>query len=130
MIREEKGEKLTVPNLREVHSTSQTYRWTPRCFLEAILPEQKILKNEKGGSKKEPPFFLPQGRGGPPIAWPELRQIIAERGEHHVVDSLRPDARCARPTTLRNVGVLEAPPNSALRTLVHLMPKANGPFLN
>src|SRR5437899_713129 len=64
---------------------------------------------EKGSSVRSCPFIRPQGRDGPPIAWPRLRQVIAERGEHHVVDGLGRYASSTGPAALCYVRVLQAP---------------------
>src|SRR6266478_6148529 len=85
---------------------------------------------QKGQLREVLPFFRPQGRGGPPITWPELRQVIAEGGEHHVVDGLGSYACSAAPAALGDVRVLQAPANSTLRALVHFMPEPQGTFLN
>src|SRR5260370_21038369 len=84
---------------------------------------------QKGQLGEELPFFRPQGRGGPPIAWPELRQVIAERGEHHVVDGLGLNASRPGPAALGYVRGLETPTDSTLRALVPLMPEPHGTFL-
>src|SRR5258706_12845206 len=85
---------------------------------------------QKGQLGEELPFSGPQGRGGPPIAWPELRQVIAERGEPHVVDGLGLNPSRPGPAALGYVRVLETPTDSTLGALVHLMPEAQGAFLD
>src|SRR5258708_18942569 len=87
-------------------------------------------EKQKGQPGEELPFFPPPGEERSAIARPGLRQVIAEGGEDHVVDGLRLDAPRPRPAALRDVGVLETPANSTLRALVHLMPEAQGAFLD
>src|ERR1700739_5136966 len=63
-----------------------------------------------------------------------LRNIVAERSEQHVVHGLRRNAHRRRdavvtgPSGLRDVGILNAPPNSALRSGINLVPEADGAF--
>src|SRR6266851_8542353 len=87
-------------------------------------------RNKKGSSVKSCPFSVPRGGAGPPISLTGLRQVIAERGEHHVVDGLGLDASRPGPAALGYVRVLETPTDSTLRALVHLMPEPQGTFLN
>src|SRR6516165_7110326 len=70
------------------------------------------------------------------MAWPGLRQVIAEGGEHHVVNGLGTDAwsarresTAARPTVANQVRILDAPAQTTLRTLIGLVPEADGAFL-
>src|SRR5579859_5571518 len=60
---------------------------------------------------------------------PALGQVVAERGEHHVVVRVgsRPNAR---PELTIEVGVLDALAQTALRSLVEVIPVAQGAFLN
>src|SRR5438477_12391604 len=63
---------------------------------------------------------------------------MAERGEHHVVHGVRADAWASHtcsgvevvpgPAIFRQIGILQAPLQATLRTLVELMPEAKGSF--
>src|SRR6266849_2926940 len=79
-----------------------------------------------------------KGRADHCLAWPGLRQVIAERGEDHVVHGLGANTWPGHtgrgvkiipgPAHLDEVGVLHAPLHAALRALVELMPEADGAF--
>src|SRR5229473_3242434 len=73
-------------------------------------------------------LFSAQREGRNAIAWPGLRQVIAERGEHHVVDGLRCETGGTAPATLCNVRVLESPADAPFRTLVNFVPEAHCAF--
>jgi prevent-host-death family protein len=60
----------------------------PQFSLE--IPTVNEPKN-KGQLDEELPFSVPRG-GTAAIAWPGLRQVIAERGPDHVVDGVRAKA--------------------------------------
>src|SRR5437773_10557788 len=94
-------------------------------------------RNKKGQLGDELPFFRPQGRDEPHIAWPGLRQVVAERGPDHVVDGVRTNTGPCHasggievvtgPAVLGDVGVSQPPLHAALRSVVDLMPEAKGP---
>jgi hypothetical protein len=89
----------------------------------------------KGSPVKSCPFSVPRG-GTTAIAWPGLRQVIAEGGKDHVVNRLRSESDGSRrvvvpaPSVLHKVGVLDAPPQTALRSLINLVPEADRAFLD
>src|SRR5438445_6794110 len=64
----------------------------------------------------------------------KLWNVVAERGEQHVVHGLGRNAHCrrdavvARPPGLGDVGVLDAPTHSALRSGIDLVPEADSAF--
>ncbi len=92
--------------------------------------EERECKKKRAARVRSCPFSRRHGRDGPPIAGPRLRQVIAERGPHHVVDGLGSDARSAGPAGLGYVGVLDAPAHATLRTLVELVPEPESAFLD
>src|SRR2546429_7603548 len=83
-------------------------------------------------------LFPPPGEGRAAIAWPGLRQVIAERGEHHVVYGVRAKTwtghtGCevevvAGPGILRQIGGLHTPLHAALRSVVELVPEPERGF--
>src|SRR5262249_20766897 len=97
---------------------------------------------EHSETKKAAPVdaaFFPPARGRTvPRLLPGLWEVVAERGEYHVVGGLRPltyaeagcgqSSRCRagagivpRPGILRDVGILNAPLDTALRPIVDLV---------
>src|SRR5260370_11962547 len=69
----------------------------------------------------------------------DLRNVVAERGEDHVVDALWRDrgrrrsgwsASGSRPSRLGYIGVLHSELEAALGTLVELVPEAERAFLD
>src|SRR5260370_26007488 len=69
----------------------------------------------------------------------DLRNVVAERGEDHVVDALWRDrgrrrsgwsASGSRPSRLGYIGVLHSELEAALRTLVELVPETDSAFLD
>src|SRR6266851_6855438 len=63
----------------------------PKAHLMKGLKAREELINKKGSSGEELPFSAP-GERRSAIACSELRQVIAERGPDHVVDSVRTNA--------------------------------------
>src|SRR5271170_2405786 len=64
-----------------------------------------------------------------------LRNVVAERGVDHVVSGLRRETRrgatvIARPAQSSDIGILHAPAESALRSLVNLVPETKSCFPN
>src|SRR5258708_35716986 len=97
------------------------------------------IKAAKAAPSKAPPSSCPK-KGASSITL-GLWNVIAERGEDHVVVSLGADANwyrgrrsfgnaIARPGVLGDVGVLHAELEAALRTLVELVPEAERAFLD
>src|SRR5690349_25176158 len=96
------------------------------CALSAAFPT--VSHPTKGQPSGELPCH--------PTVPTRLGDVVAERRPHHVVDSLGPYPRrrsnpvIPRPTALGQIGILEAPPKPALRSLVELVPETKGGFLN
>src|ERR1700685_3703655 len=71
--------------------------------------------------------------GRPAIVRFDLRQVITERREDHIVDSvwLRRNARCttrAGPSVANDVGVLRPPLDAALLSCVNAIPESQRAF--
>src|SRR6266478_471540 len=95
---------------------------------------------ERGNKKKGGPFpgrlIRSLGYGANRFTF-DLRNVIAQRGEDHVVDSLWRDrgptgchASGSGPSRLGYVGVLHAELKAAFRSLVELVPEAESAFLD
>src|SRR5262249_13342559 len=98
------------------------------------------MENGKGSAGWRCPFVRPPVGGRLPRLLPGLGEVVAERGEHHVFDALGAVANSetcgrqgsrgrvgagvvSRPSILRKVGVLNAPLETALRSVVELVPE-------
>src|SRR5581483_8276850 len=57
----------------------------------------------------------------------QLRDVVTERGEKHVVDPMRRTA-IAHPRVANHVGVLRAELQSSVRPLVNAIPESDGAF--
>src|SRR5215468_4421059 len=84
-----------------------------------------FFTNQKSEGRR-PAWRRPWFRLSPSI--PRSGNVVAERGEQHVVDGLGRDAVRTRPSGLRQIGILQTPPESALRPLVHLVPETEAAF--
>src|SRR5882724_3669144 len=90
------------------------------------------LKN-KGDALWAPPLPSSPGEGRSRLPF-KLWNVVAERGEQHVVHGLGRNAHCrrdavvARPPGLGDVGVLDTPTHSALRPGIDLVPEADSAF--
>src|SRR6266849_225963 len=122
-----------------IESGGRRIRRGPKAPQMRDLAVSEEEAKKKGQLGEELPFSAPRGRDGPHIAWPGLRQVIAERSEQHVVDGVRAKARpgsgvtgvvVPRPGILRQIRVLHTPLHAALRTVVELVPEAEGAFDN
>src|SRR5580704_4043361 len=87
----------------------------------------------KGGSLRSRPFSVLPEEAGSLLRY-RLRDVVAEGRKHHVVHSLWRDthrggyAVVARPGIPGEVGVLDAPAETALGTLVQLVPETQRAF--
>jgi hypothetical protein len=123
--------------LQSPHSFFINRKWA-RAFGQHVWIQQ-FVNGEKqskwAGSKnkgqlgRELPFFRPDGERS--TKSPGLGEVVAEGGEHHVVDALGGDGSAAGrhtssagPGILGKIRVRHAELHATLRTLVELVPEA------